>query len=296
VTIPQRQLPDGTPISAFGFGCSAYWSKPSFSRDKALELVLRAQGLGINYFDTGPSYGGGDAERRLGLALRQLDRKKLVISSKVGTYADSHGKLYRSFEPARIKASVQESLDRLGLTYLDILYLHGPSLANLSPDVLDCLDELKAGGLIRYSGANTFDRSVLARLVHTPIDVVMPQYSVFDVSSLELINSLKRVGKTIISGTALGQGLFNFRSLIPSSRKSAWYLLRMLKNDPLFVLTRYRARQRIAELGQPPLDAALLFLLNTPAVTSSVFGTTSIEHLEQNAAAVSRITEHVARV
>lgn len=292
VTVPSRHLPNGTPISAFGIGCSSFWAKPSFPEDEAIALVLRAYALGINYFDTGPSYAGGRAETRLGLAIRQLDRGRLVISTKAGTYVDASGKQYRSFDPSQIRANLQESLNRLGLAHVDILYLHGPGVGDISTEVINCLSELKSAGLIRYSGVNSFDPTVLRKVVGTPIDVIMPQYNIFDIRCQQEIDALRRDGKTIISGTALGQGIFSFRSLLPTNKKSLWYLLRALKNDPLFPLTRFRARQRILALGRPPLEAALLFLLRAPSITCSVFGTTSITHLEENVAAVSQGAEY----
>jgi D-threo-aldose 1-dehydrogenase len=252
-------------------------------------LVRRAYSLGINHFDTGPSYEAGEAERRLGTAIREFDRESLIISTKVGTYTDAGGRRYRSFKPDRIRASVQESLARLGLARIDILYLHGPGLADLSTQVIDCLGELKASGVVTYSGVNSFDPAVLTRLAEIPVDVVMPQYNVFDVRCAPQIDALWRSGKTIIGGTALGQGILDFQALVPANKKSVWYLLRKLKNDPLFPLTRWRARRRIHALGRPPLEAALLFLLKSSAVTSSVFGTTSIAHLEENVAAASRM-------
>jgi aryl-alcohol dehydrogenase-like predicted oxidoreductase len=215
-----------------------------------------------------------------------MERSRLVITSKVGTYVDAAGKQFRSFAPAQIRASVDESLHRLGVAQLDILYLHGPGIGDLSADVIDCLEGLKSQGLIRCSGVNSFDRHVLNKLVLLPVDVVMPQYNIYDVRCRQEVESLKASGKTIIGGTALGQGVFDLRTLLPTNKKSLWYLLRKLKNDPLFPLTRWQARRRIDELGGDPLQAALAFLLQSPAVTSSVFGTTSIAHLEQNAAAV----------
>jgi aryl-alcohol dehydrogenase-like predicted oxidoreductase len=289
VTLPRNRLPNGTPISSFGLGCSSYWAKHSYPAGQAVALVQRAYALGINHFDTGPSYEAGEAERRLGTAIRGLDRESLVISTKAGTYCDADGRKLRSFEPARIRAGVLESLTRLGLARIDVLYLHGPSVRDLSTEVIECLQELKAGGAVTYSGVNSFDRAVLARLVDLPMDMVMPQYNVFDVSCAAEIEALKRAGKTIISGTALGQGVIDFQALLPTDKKSLWYLLRKVKNDPLFPLTRWRARRRFAAAARSPLEAALLFLLKSTAITSSVFGTTSIAHLEENVAAAARM-------
>jgi D-threo-aldose 1-dehydrogenase len=209
----------------------------------------------------------------------------LLISTKAGTFQDAAGKRIKSFEPDRIRDSVVGSLVRLGIEQIDILYLHGPEIRDLSPALIDGLNQLKIDGLIRYSGINTFERPVLDRIGPLPFDVVMTQYNLFDIARRDLIESLQRTGKTIIAGTALGQGIFDFQTLIPRNRKSLWYLLRALKNDPLFPVTRWRARQRIFALGGTPLEAAMQFLLQTPSITSSVFGTTTAAHLEQNIAA-----------
>ncbi len=291
MSIPIRHLPDGTAISAFGLGCSSFWAKPAFAAERAVALVRRAYELGINHFDTGPSYAAGEAERRLGSSIRGLDRRRLVLSSKAGTYTDATGVQFRSFDPATMRTHLQASLERLGLAQIDILYLHGPSVEDLSPSVIGSLEDFKSQGLIRYSGVNSFDPRVLERTVAVPIDVVMPQFSIFDVSCLRQILALKAAGKTIVSGTALGQGIFDFRTLIPTNRKALWYLLRAVKNDPLFLLTRLRAKRRIVECGNAMPDAAMRFLMQMPAITSAVFGTTSMVHLEQNVAAAKRVAE-----
>jgi aryl-alcohol dehydrogenase-like predicted oxidoreductase len=293
LTLPYRQLPNGKLISAIGLGCSSFWAKNAFPEQNAVALVERAYALGINHFDTGPSYAAGGAEKRLAVALRRVERDRVVISTKAGTYVDASGAQFRSFEPARIRAELQASLERLGISHVDILYLHGPSVENLSTAVIDCLNGLKDSGLISYSGVNSFAANVLRKLVGLPIDAVMPQYSIFDVSCTREVAALAQDGKIIVSGTVLGQGIVNFSSLIPTNRKSLWYLLRALKNDPLLPLTRLQAQRRISALGQPALDAALLFLFKTPGLTSAVFGTTNMAHLEANTAAAGRVAQLV---
>jgi len=277
-----RRLPDGTPISVLGFGCSSYWANKSFSESRAVELVLRANERGLNHFDTGPSYADGNAEKRLGVALREMDRSKTVISSKVGTFCDKGGKRFKSFDPVLIRSSVRASLDRLGLTQLDILYLHGPRTSDLNSDVVDCLASLKKEGLIRHSGVNSFDKAVLNKVVPMPFDVVMPQYNIFDVSCRDQVIALKSAGKTVVGATALGQGIVSLTSLLPSNPKKLWYLLRLLKNDPLFLFTRAGARGRLASFSGSALQGAISFLLQTPELTSSIFGTTSLVHLMEN--------------
>lgn len=277
---PLRSLPDGKPISALGFGCSSVWAKPSFPAERAAEMLDIAVAEGITHFDTAPSYADGEA--RLGAFLKGRDPSALVISTKVGT---EHGDHRRSFEPDRMRASLTGSLTRLGLPSVDILYLHGPVASNLTPEVFAFFDELKAAGLIRYSGVNSFDPAVVAACVATPVDAVMLQYSIADRRFDAVIGQLMAVGKIVIAGTILAQGIFDPRTFLPRDGKSLWYLLRALKNDPLFLLRGRRLKRQLEKTGLTPHEAAVRFAVSNPHVTSSLFGTSNPRNLVANARA-----------
>ncbi len=136
-------------VSEVGFGmwtlASGKWG--SFTEDQAVDLLRKAYDSGINYYDVAPSDGGGLGERLLGKAF--ADKRELVIvSTKVGL-ADGR----RDFSPAGIRKSVDESLARLGSSFIDALQLHYPdATAVANPAVWQTLEDLRNEGKIRYYG------------------------------------------------------------------------------------------------------------------------------------------------
>lgn len=136
-------------VSEIGFGvwtlASGRWG--SFTEDRAVELLRKAYDVGINYYDVSPMDGDGLGERLLGKAF--ADKRELVIiSTKAGM---AGGK--KDFAPAAIRKSVDESLARLGTTYIDALQLHYPdSAAVANPALWQTLADLQGEGKIRYYG------------------------------------------------------------------------------------------------------------------------------------------------
>lgn len=279
----RRALPNGKPISSLGFGCSSRWAKPSFPPEQATAMLEAAYANGINHFDTAPSYGDGEA--RLGMFLRGRDLSGLVISTKVGTEGGDH---HRSFDPKRMRRSFDRSLDLLGVDKIDILYLHGPSMADLTRDVFAFFDALKAEGRIDYCGVNSFAPAVVAKCVDAPVDAVMLQYSVSDRRFDRLIDQLANKGRVVIAGTILAQGIFDLKTFIPRDRASTWYLLRALKNDPLFPRRGLQIARRIQATGLDPHEAAVRFAVSNSRLTSCLFGTRSQAHLLANARLAER--------
>ncbi|HYM39866.1 MAG TPA: aldo/keto reductase [Thermoplasmata archaeon] len=136
-------------VSEVGFGlwtlASGRWG--SFTEDRAVDLLRKAYDAGINYYDVSPMDGDGLGERFLGQAF--ADKRELVIiSTKVGMTGGR-----RDFSPAAVRKSVEESLSRLGTTYIDALQLHYPDAAAVSnPSLWQALADLQAAGKIRYYG------------------------------------------------------------------------------------------------------------------------------------------------
>jgi aryl-alcohol dehydrogenase-like predicted oxidoreductase len=286
-----RRLPDGKAISPLGFGCASIWARPSFDGGEAARILDAAFDHGINHLDTAPSYGLGHGESRLGGRLRKVDPSRLVISTKVGTNLVD-GAVVRSFARAVMRRSFEASLRRLGVEHVDILYLHGPSAADLNDEVLGFFEELKGAGLITYSGVNSFDPAVLRRAIEVPVDSVMLQYNVADTRLASVLDALDAAGKFVISATALGRAVFNPATFLPADRVRAWYLARMLRRDPGALLRGRRVARDLAATGKPASDAAIQFVVGQPKILSSLFGTTKVAHLVANVrAAGGRLTE-----
>lgn len=276
-----RSLPNGKLISALGFGCSSIWASADFGDAESHALLEALLAGGVNHFDTAPSYGAGEGERRLGAFLTGRDLSQFVISTKVGSNLID-GIVERGFSPDLMEASLTQSLRRLGVNHVDILYLHGPAIADLNDTVFDFFDRLKRAGVITYSGVNSFDCAVLERVAESPIDAAMIQYNVGDFRNLPQMRALSAEGKIVMSGTAMARSKYDLTSFFPSSRKRLWYLLRLLRTEPTALWTGWRLARRMARAGQPLHETAVQFVTGQPLVLSSLFGTSSVSHARAN--------------
>lgn len=279
-----RELPDGKRISALGFGCSSLWAKPHFADEDAGRILDTLWAEEVNHFDTGPSYGEGLGERRLGAWLKGKPLDDKVIATKVGTNLID-GAIVRGFDPEIMEASFRGSLERLGIERVDVLYLHGPAIADLTPAVLAFFDRLKREERIGFSGVNSFDNAVLEAAAATPLDMAMLQYNVGDFRNERALEKLAAAGKAVMSGTVLGRAQFDLSRFIPKNRGQAWYLARMLRQDPLFALKGLKLRRRLLATGKPPAEAAIQFAAGHPLILSNLFGTSSAKHARANARA-----------
>jgi aryl-alcohol dehydrogenase-like predicted oxidoreductase len=279
----------GLSVSEIGFGCASWWGKPAFAEEAAIGLVRQAVDLGVTFFDTGASYSAGEAEPRLGRALKGLDASKLVIASKAGTYHAGAGRIARDFSPAAIVASVERSLKNLGLEQLSLLQLHGPAIHELDDALLGALEGLKARGLIRALGANSFDPTVVEHVIGLPtFDAVMIDYNVLRPERARLVDLAAGDGKGVLAGMALGMGHIGVRLARLKGPQDIWYAAR--------ALMKHRAEvRRGAGFGFLTPPQALAWVLENPDVACAVIGTTRAEHLAQNVTASGLVLDPLLR-
>ncbi|WP_226004349.1 aldo/keto reductase [Natrinema salinisoli] len=148
----------GVEVSEVGFGAwvvgTDWWGDRS--ADDAIEMVQYAVDQGITYFDTGDVYGHGDSEELLGRALAEV-RDEVTIATKVGydfynNPQAGHGELPKEMDPEYLRDAVEKSLERLDVDSIDVLQLHNADAAEITPDVLELLDELEEEGTIDATG------------------------------------------------------------------------------------------------------------------------------------------------
>lgn len=148
----------GVPVSEVGFGAwvvgTDWWGDRSES--DAIEMIEHAIDAGITYFDTGDVYGHGDSERLLGSILPSY-RDEVTIATKIGYdfYSNpqaGHGELPKDLDPEYLREAFDRSLDRLNVDSVDLLQLHNANVDELTPEVLDFLDELQDSGAIEARG------------------------------------------------------------------------------------------------------------------------------------------------
>ncbi|WP_137289226.1 aldo/keto reductase [Natronorubrum halophilum] len=148
----------GVEVSEVGFGAwvvgTDWWGDRS--EDDAIEMIRYAVEQGITYFDTGDVYGHGRSEELIGQALSEV-RDEVTIATKVGydfynNPQAGHGELPKEIDPDYLRDAVEQSLERLEMDSIDVLQLHNADVEEITPDVLDVLDELEEEGVIDATG------------------------------------------------------------------------------------------------------------------------------------------------
>ena len=239
----------GLTVSEIGFGAASWWGKPEFSERDAIRLVGTAVDGGVTFFDTGASYSGGHAEARLGRA----------------------------------------SLRKLGLEVLPLLQLHGPALGDLTDGLCAALADLKARGLVRALGVNSFDPAVIDHVLRLQdFDAVMIDYNVLRPEREPLIARAAAAGKAVLAGMPLAMGHTGGQVAKLRAPRDLWYAARGLLRHRGEVT----AGARFGFLGRTPgmtgAQAALAYVLANPDVACAVAGTTRLAHLRDNLSASGR--------
>ncbi|KAL9404679.1 hypothetical protein POPTR_001G287100v4 [Populus trichocarpa] len=204
----------GLKLSCVGFGASPLGSVfGPVSEHDAISSVREAFDLGINFFDTSPYYGGTLSEKMLGKGLKALGvpRNEYIVSTKCGRYVEGF-----DFSAERVTKSIDESLARLQLDYVDILQCHDiefGSLDQIVNETIPALQKLREAGKIRFIGITGLPLSVftyvLDRVPPGTVDVILSycRYSVNDSTLVDLLPYLKSKGVGVISASPLAMGL-----------------------------------------------------------------------------------------
>jgi len=280
----------GAVVSKLGFGCASFWGRAMFPEARAIALVHQAIELGITFFDTGGSYGGGVAETRLGLALRGRDTDNLLIATKAGP-EKVNGRVVRDYSPDAIEASLARSRQRLGLDTIPLFQLHGPEIADMTGALFERLWQLRARGWFRWLGLNSFDHEPLQWAIDSGrFDSVMLDYNVLRPGRAELIAAAAQRGMGTIAGMPLAMGHIDRQAVKLRRMADLWYLARGLAyprhRADLVAGMRYGFLRQIE--GWSPAQAALAWVLANPEVSVAVVGTTRPEHLAELATVPGR--------
>jgi L-glyceraldehyde 3-phosphate reductase len=278
----------------------------NFGDDKPIEnqraVMRRAFDLGVTHFDLANNYGPpyGSAETNAGRILREDFagyRDELVISSKAGfdMWPGPYGDLGSR---KNLMASLDASLRRLGLDYVDIFYHHRPDPDTPLEETMGALDAaVRAGkalyvGVSSYSPSRTAQAAEILRALGTPLLIHQPSYSMFNRwIEPELLDVLEREGVGCIAFTALAQGLLTNRYLdgVPADSRAAQG--KSLERDSIdHNLAKIKALNEIAAgRGQTLAQLALAWVLRDARITSTLVGASGVQQLEDNVAAVRRL-------
>jgi L-glyceraldehyde 3-phosphate reductase len=293
----------GLELPAVSLG---FWH--NFGHDRPLDasraIVRRAFDLGITHFDLANNYGPpyGSAEENFGRLLAEdlrPYRDELVISTKAGydmwpgPYGDHGSRKY-------LLASLDQSLGRMGLDYVDIFYSHRLDADTPLEETMGALDAaVRAGkalyvGISSYSPEKTEQAAAILRGLGTPLLIHQPSYSMLNrwIEEDGLLDTLGNLGVGCITFSPLAQGMLTDKYLdgIPAGSRASRddSLSPKLLTDE--ALARIRALNEIAAArGQSLAQLALAWTLRDPRVTSTLVGASSVEQLEANVAALDRL-------
>lgn len=216
---------DISKISRLGFGVSGPHKCDAVDRSVTIRLIHEAIELGISVFDTAPKYGDGEAENRLGEALKSVDREQLFIVTKAGVLDETDR---RDFTPEGIRTSLEGSLKRLGIDHADALLLQGAAGGELTDALQSGLEEVKSSGLVRYIGASGRGEE-LDKPTNTDLfDIIMaPNYAGMPDEQTVRLQTARENGKRIFAIEAKNGAKPALR--LPLGKAGRWYFKRQVK-------------------------------------------------------------------
>jgi L-glyceraldehyde 3-phosphate reductase len=266
-------------------------------------MLRRAFDLGITHFDLANNYGPpyGSAEETFGQILKKdflPYRDELIISTKAGwdmwpgPYGDLGSRKY-------LLASLDQSLKRMGLDYVDIFYHHRPDPDTPMEESLGALDTAVRSGRALYAGISAYNAEQtsaaikILRDLGTPCLIHQPKYSMFVRDPEQgLLDVLEKEGVGSIVFSPLAQGLLSDRYLhgIPSDSRAARDFFLKKKDIGEATLAKVRALNEIAkQRGQTLAEMAVAWVLRDPSVTSALVGTSKVSQVDDNVAALKNL-------
>ncbi|MBS0409417.1 MAG: aldo/keto reductase [Proteobacteria bacterium] len=280
----------GLEVSAIGLGCMslshAYGPPPP--RAEAERVLLGALDAGYTFFDTAAVYGLGHNERLVGEVLGPR-RGEFVLASKCGMTRGEERELNGS--PERLKTTCEESLRRLGVEVIDLYYLHRWDKRVPIEDSVGALGELVAEGKIRHVGLSEVSAPTLRRAHAThPIAALQTEYSPWTRNpEIAVLDACRELGVAFVAFSPVGRGFLaggvkdvaqlaegDFRTGMPRFQGEAF-----AANLRLF--DRFAALA--VEAGCTPAQLCLAWLLQKDPIIVPIPGTTSPDHMREDAAA-----------
>lgn len=281
MSLPTNQLGrTGIEVPILGFGAAplggSYGAVAPGEAERAVQAAIAA---GMNFFDTAPYYGRGESERALGRCLRGIPRHRYVLATKVGRYGDDEF----DFTAARVVASVEQSLVRLGTDHLDLVQCHDIEfwpLQRVVDEALPALHELKRSGKVRAIGITGYPLAIFRTvLTQTAVDVVLSycHHTLLDNTLATVVPWLDEQGVGVLNASPLAMGLLSTKGPPP------WHPAPEGMKDACRAAAALCAK-RGADLGQ----VALHFALTLPGVSSTFVGIGSLAELQADLAVVEQ--------
>jgi 1-deoxyxylulose-5-phosphate synthase len=301
-TLAQLRLGgSGLFVSRLALGMMSYGSDPSrawaLDEDAAEPIIRRAIDAGFTFFDTADMYSQGASEIVTGRVLGKLiGREECVVATKV-YFSSTPGPNGRGLSRKHILAAIDASLERLGMDYVDLYQVHRFDDNTPLEETMQALDDIVRAGKVRYLGASTMRAWQFAKAQHLALRNGWTPF----VSMQNRYNLLYREEEREMIPQCLDQGV----AIIPYSPLAQGYLAGTHTRDGEGLTVRATARRsnrslygrpvdfdiidRVSEIararGAAPAQIALAWLLSKPGITAPIIGATSVQHIDDAAAA-----------
>lgn len=277
-------------VSALSFGASSLGGVfHQIDEGRAVDAVLAAVEGGMNLIDVSPYYGHYRAERVLGIALRQLPRQSYILSTKVGRYGQDGVNTW-DYSAKRAQESVGESMERLGVEYIDLIHVHDIEFQAARPgglqlvadETLPALAELKERGLVGHVGITDLQIANLRWVIdHTPAGMVETvlnfcHYCLCDDALADHLDYFESRGIGLINASPLSMGLLSERG-VPDWHPAPKPLVEACQ----------RAAGYCRQQGYPIEKLAMQFAVSNPRIPTTLFSSANPDNVRRNLQFVS---------
>ncbi len=264
----------GLQVSVLSFGASSLGGVfHAVTREDCIKTVHTALDLGVNLIDVSPYYGLTKAESMLGEALKDVDRSRYIMATKVGRYGDREF----DFSARRVTASVDESLKRMKCGYIDIIQCHDIEFVPLNiiiNETLPALEALRRSGKVRFIGITGLPLRIFTTIAaQAKIDTILSycRYTLFDTSLTSIIPQLQADGIGIMSAAPVAMGLLTDRGA------PDWH-----PAPPIIRKTCARAAEFCRSRGADIAQLAISFAVAENRIATTIVGTANPENFRRN--------------
>lgn len=275
----------GMKVSALSFGASSLGSVFRDTKEsEAIAAVHTAVEMGMNFIDVSPYYGHYKAETVLGKALREIPRDKYYLSTKVGRYG-KNGVNTWDYSGRRAIESVYESMERLGVDYIDLINVHDIEFADLHQvveETLPSLVELREKGVVGHVGITDLQLEnlqwVVDHIAPGTVESILNfcHFTLNDDKLLDFLDYFEERGIGVINASPLSMGLLSQRGV------PAWH-----PAPASLVEACRRAVEHCSAKGYPIEKLAMQFSVSEPRIATTLFSSANPANVAKNIAFVS---------
>lgn len=274
----------GMKVSALSFGASSLGGVfHNIDEGRAIDAVYTAIDCGMNFIDVSPYYGHYKAETVLGKALKNIDRSKYYLSTKVGRYGKD-GKNTWDYSAKRVADSVYESMERLNIDHIDLINVHDIEFADrfysldmIVEETLPALVELKQKGVVSHVGITDLQlpniKYVIDHVAPGTVESVLCfcHYCLNDDAIADYLDYFEERGIGVINASPLSMGLLSQRG-VPEWHPAPKPLVEVCK----------RAAEYCNEVGYPIEKLAMQYSVGNPRVTTTLFSSANPDNVRKN--------------